>query len=389
MIKTISTVFLITIITLTAISQNIEVIIGNEINLPKDTILKKLLLSNLNGFLLQKELANHENTFVLKAHLLETSILLDEMKEIENNKTIKNDTFYKPYLTNILRLNDSTYKIQLAYTGINNSVASLHAHFTIMAKKCTDKFYFYSPLTHNTTTWKSYQIANTKIYFKKNLNKNKANKFVKLSNKFDTKLNLPINTTEFYCCDNFNEALQLVGVDYKLVYNGKTYNTFSAFENKTNLVMNGTLTASFKVFDPHDLWHNRLHKKIPITIINKPVDEGTAYLYGGSWGLSWKQILKRFKTFAKANKNADWLTLYNESKNFDEKAKYPLNVDMVINALIIKRLEKEKGFEAVIELLSCGKQEKENSNYFKALEKITGITKNNFNASIWELIKVN
>jgi hypothetical protein len=251
-----------------------------------------------------------------------------------------------------------------------------------MAKKCTDKFYFYSPLTHHTTTWKCQQITNTKIYFKKNLNKNKANKFVKLSNKFDTKLNLPINTTEFYCCDNFNEALQLVGVDYKIVYNGKTYNTFSAFENKTNLVMNGTLTASFKVFDPHDLWHNRLHKKIPITIINKPVDEGTAYLYGGSWGLSWKQILKRFKTFAKANKNADWLTLYNESKNFDEKAKYPLNVDMVINALIIKRLEKEKGFEAVIELLSCGKQEKENANYFKALEKITGITKNNFNASI-------
>jgi hypothetical protein len=83
------------------------------------------------------------------------------------------------------------------------------------------------------------------------------------------------------------------------------------------------------------------------------------------------------------------LTLYNESKNFDEKSRYPLNVDFVINALLVQKIEKEKGFSYVIELLSCGKKQSGNENYFSALERITGITKADFNSSVWALIKVN
>jgi hypothetical protein len=132
-----------------------------------------------------------------------------------------------------------------------------------------------------------------------------------------------------------------------------------------------------------------LHNVVSTSIINKPVDEGTAFLYGGSWGLTWQQILDKFKTYAAANPNADWLALYNEGKNFDEGAKFPLNIDYTINALLVKKIEKEKGFPSVIELLSCGKYQKDNENYFKALEKITGISKADFSANVWALIKAN
>ncbi|HNO70642.1 MAG TPA: hypothetical protein PKO16_02600, partial [Bacteroidia bacterium] len=133
--------------------------------------------------------------------------------------------------------------------------------------------------------------------------------------------------------------------------------------------------------------HERLHNVLSTNIINKPVDEGTAYLYGGSWGLSWKEILEKFKVYANANKNADWFVLYNESKNFEEQGKPPLNIDYVINALLVQKIDKEKGFLSVMELLSCGKKEKGNENYFKALETITGINKTNFNENVWTLIK--
>ena len=59
----------------------------------------------------------------------------------------------------------------------------------------------------------------------------------------------------------------------------------------------------------------------------------------------------------------------------------------VINALLVQKIEKEQGFAAVMELLSCGKYEKGNENYFKALEKITGINKANFNAEVWKLVR--
>jgi len=235
--------------------------------------------------------------------------------------------------------------------------------------------------------WKNQKFGSTKVYFKSSLNTTKANAYFQMVSGYDKKLNAPDFPTEFYCCDNFHEVLQLIGVDYKSDYNSRRTGTLNGTENNTDIVVNGTLTPGFTEFDPHDLWHSRLHRVVSTSIINKPVDEGTAYLYGGSWGLTWKQILDKFKTYAAANPNADWMALYNESKNFDEKATYPLNVDMVINALIVQKIEKEKGFSAVIELLSCGRQEKGNENYFKSLEKITGITKTNFNATIWSLIK--
>jgi len=85
--------------------------------------------------------------------------------------------------------------------------------------------------------------------------------------------------------------------------------------------------------------------------------------------------------------NADWVALYNESKNFDPKSEHPLNVDFVINALLVNKIEKEKGFRAVLDLLRCGKKEEGNENYFRALEKITGISKLGFNKEVKEFIR--
>jgi hypothetical protein len=50
-------------------------------------------------------------------------------------------------------------------------------------------------------------------------------------------------------------------------------------------------------------------------------------------------------------------------------------------------MEKEKGFPAVMEFLSCGRYEAGNDNYFRALDKITGINRSNFNANVEKLVE--
>jgi len=40
-----------------------------------------------------------------------------------------------------------------------------------------------------------------------------------------------------------------------------------------------------------------------------------------------------------------------------------------------------------MELLTCGKIEKGDENYFKALEKVAAITKASFNTDVWKLIR--
>jgi len=373
----------------TSSGQTNQLIVPPNIILPRDTIAKKQLITSINDFLSQINKPNKENSFVQNADLLETSALLDEMKDLGKSDKFKDDNFYKPYLANATQLNDSNFVIQLSYIGVNENLPILRASFTLLAEKKGAHFYFKSPLKQNTTSWKVQKFGNTNVYYKNALNSSKAKAFFKVVADYDKRLNAPNIPAEFYCADNFHEVLQLLGIDYKSNYNGYAHNSESATENNHYLDVDGTLTSGFVEFDPHDLWHDRLHKVLSTDIINRPVDEGTAYLYGGSWGMSWKDILEKFKTYANVNPNADWLLLYNESKNFDEKGKFPLNVDFVINALIVQKIEKEKGFSSVMGLLSCGKKEKANDNYFKALEKITAISKTNFNATVWTLIKAN
>jgi len=79
------------------------------------------------------------------------------------------------------------------------------------------------------------------------------------------------------------------------------------------------------------------------------------------------------------------LTAINEKKNFGPNQRYHLYADYVIDALVVKKIEKEKGFDAVKEFLSCGKSRPGNANYLAALDRIAGINAAHFNASIERL----
>jgi hypothetical protein len=368
-------------------AQTNSLIVPANVALPKDTLIANHLLKSLNGFLSQKESPNKENVFVLKEDLLETSILLDEMKGIEKSPKFKDDNFYKGYLTNVVQIDKSNFIIQFSYIGLNENAPILMASFEILAKYVDDKFYFLSPLQRNTLSWQTKKIGNCTFHFKKELNTKVATEYVKDVALFDKKLNAPQDNIVWYGCNDMPELLKNIGVLYKLEYNGRSVSTFNANENKTTLLVNGTYNTSFNSFDPHDLWHERSRNALPKNTINKPVDEGCAYLYGGSWGITWPQILKTFKEKVANNPKSDWLSLYDGFYNFGESKEKHLIVSYLINALIVEKIEKEKGFTAVIELLSCGKYEKNNENYFKVLEKLTGINKANFNENVWTLIK--
>jgi len=367
----------------TGISVAQPVIIPGNVNLPTDSSFNYSLITALNGFLNQKEKPNRENTFVLKDHLVETSALLDELKGMD--QSYKGHDSYKSHLTNLIKVDSNNFMIQLSYVGIYESTPVLRASFTFMAKKVQNKFYFYSPLKHNTKTWKSRRISNITFHFKDTIELAQAKLFLRTVNSFDQKLQTPITWFDFYFCDNFPEALRILGVDYKADYSGIKYDDLSAHEGNANVEINGGYNDTLR-FDPHDLWHDRLHRILPAGVINRAVDEGCAYLYGGSWGYNWKQVLAKFKKYVEANPNADWLKLYTENANFEGGDK-PMKVPYVLNALIVQKIEAEKGFPHVIQLLNSGPREKGDDNYFKELEKITGISRDNYNSFINELIK--
>ena len=287
-------------------SQEKKLNVPSYILLPQDTIISNNLLKSLNGFLSQKEKPNNENTFILKEDMLATYALIDEMKEIEKSGKYKDDNFYKGYLTNIIATGTTDYLVQFSYIGVNENIPILRANFELIAKQKNNQFYFSSALQKNTSTWKTEKVGNFLITYKSVLNKIKIGKYINKVYEFDKKIGSNF-ITELYLCDNFFDSLKLLGVNYKLEYNSVISNSLSSRNDLKLLLINGELYSNPKLFDPHDLWHERLHNVLSTSIINKPVDEGCAYLYGGSWGISWAEIQNMFKLKVSYNTQTEFL----------------------------------------------------------------------------------
>jgi hypothetical protein len=212
-----------------------------------------------------------------------------------------------------------------------------------------------------------------------------AKAYLKYLNFCDKKLSVMPEPMAFYDCDNFAEVMQLLGIDQDAIYNGLRYDDITSHENNATLEINGGYTATQR-FDRHDLWHDRLHMVMDRKIINRPVDEGCADLFGGSWGTSWKEIVAMFKKYAADHPDADWAKLYIDNTKLRDDDK-PIYICYAINALIVQKLDKEKGFAPVMELLSSGPRVAGDDNYFKALEKVSGISRADFNKVVGELVR--
>ena len=360
--------------------------VNPNINLTKDSIESKMLITAINNFLYAAQNDNNENKYILDKDKIETFILLDEIGGIEKSVKYKDEHFYKPYLTNLLDLKDSTYLIDISYIGTHDSISLLRASFKFIALKRNNSFTFTSLLTKNSENWKIKKIGNTIFHFKKTLNSATVKSYKNIVSKFDKKLYINNKITEYYCCNDLLEVQKLIGVEYKSDYNGTLESVWSSTLGDHKLILLGNKNVQFDNFDSHDLWHSRLSLIISRWKVNKPVDEGCAYLYGGSWGISWKEIFKEFKVKIATNKNINWLEI-KETPIYFKTKEFNNSVDDIVNALLVQKIEKENGFKGVWELLNVGPVEKGNEKYYQTLEKLTGINKVNYNEKIWELIK--
>ena len=368
-----------------------KILIAPTLAHQKDSILINLVIPSLTTYLDKVEGDNNLNEYISPKYKAQNYVLTDQLKGMQISYRFKNDHFYKPTLVNAIPQKDKSYHLQLAYQGVNDSTSIVIGLFNLIAEKSADNRYVFStPLLTNTINWKTKTVGITTYHYKDELDAGKALEYNTRVEMFDKKLNNQNQSIHYYLCQDAHEVFSIVGIQFKSQYNGQ--NTFSIGSSTANetVMVSSTNGKSFDIFDPHDLWHDRLAQHIPRNKVNKSIDEACAYLYGGSWGISWTEIFASFKSKVANDKQKDWLTSYGKHENFGVSQELHLYPEYVINALLVQKIEKEKGFPAVLEFLKTGKndsEDKTNSNYFKALYKLTGITKENYNAAVWTLIE--
>lgn len=372
-------ILLITIYTLNAQTSILN--ISSEIELPKDSLDSKRLVSSLNKFLIAAQADAKKNEWVYQPEFLQTSLLLDEIEGIEIKEQQGESIFYEPYLLDVNAIENQQFIVKIAYIGTTNNKPSLRANLELIAHKNENKFLFSSPLARNTKHWQSTTLQNITFYYLNTFDLETAEKYQKLRTFYDNKLKIEPKEVSFYPIPNELVPQDHFGLPYKLDYNGNTTDiSWSVFTDTQEIYLLNT--KGFTEFDPHDLWHNRLNQVTSRRKVNHAVDEGIATLYGGSWGLNWQDMFTAFKNQIKFDKNTDWLDLRENKIAFiTDGHRNP--TDFMVNALFVKKIENEKGFSSVWELLNA----KEETIYFKTLERLTGITINNYNKEVWKLIK--
>lgn len=377
---------LITIIILSTYAKSNNTLVSTNIKKGRDSLNIDKLIQSFDGFIAQKDKPNNQNQYIEKDYLLSTSALVDEIKGLEKNTINKDDNYYKCTLENIIKLQTDYYQIQFSYIGATENLVSLRALFTMFAKKTDGEFRFYSPLNFYTKSWLKKNLDGNEIIYKPEFDVSIAIDYFTNQKKFDAILGISNTPTKMYFADNFNESQKILGVDYKSDYNGVAYNMTTAFEKDSNLLIDGIIASEIIKFDPHDLWHSRMRKILPSRDIHKPVDEGCAFLFGGSWGYSWEDIVTRFKDYVKQNPNANWLEQYENPKNFGTEQYKDLRVDYMLNALIIKEYYNGKSFDNIMELLAIGNTQESKTKYFELLESKFGIKRSEFDNKIKQLI---
>lgn len=156
------------------------------------------------------------------------------------------------------------------------------------------------------------------------------------------------------------------------------YSSADAFFNIASKVVSGTNQG----IDPHDLFHWWASVNIPENKRNHYMICGCAYIYGGSWGISWEDIQQQFNHKMLNGVKHDWLSLYMERYNFGESMEKHLLITQYINAKIIEKVTKEQGYAAAMELLHSGDMRKHRKEFFEVLNRVTGINEQNFNEKI-------
>ncbi len=363
-------------------AQTLELIIQNNIKLPKDSIERVLLISNLTDFLNEIGIEDSGTDWILPTEEVHSNFIIGELIQINEKRKVNEELI--PRLNNVTPIEKGKYLVQFSY--FNDS--SLIALFEVLATKENKTYKFSSPLAWNTRNWEVLTDDYLMFYFD-NGNKNLCKQYIEHSKKFDSMLGNPQKKEiVFYSrdSDNLSSLLRLTGILYHIDYNGLTWSMTNYNSEAGNLKLYTTRMSNVETLDPHDMFHGCCAKGIPYSEQNRRMVCGTAYIYAGSWLMNWREIQEMFKERMDYDKNTDWLKLYFESFNFGESEEEHLLVTQFINALIVQKVEKEQGFSSVKKLLASGNMFKDREHFFEVLNEVTGINESNFNKKVGKLI---
>ncbi|HEV3326029.1 MAG TPA: hypothetical protein VG052_10500 [Puia sp.] len=281
----------------------------------------------------------------------------------------------QPAILKLYPLQDSVYYCSLAF------LTDCHVReiLTILIRFNAGRTAFAIPLSYFTRTWKRERVGLTTYHYADRINLNRATLFDRKNHLMAMKLGLTPERFDFYLCDNHQDILNLLGYSYDSASAGDLDEGYGVDE--------GTI---FSIRHNEDFSHDLFHyysAKFRHNKRNSAADEGVAYSWGNPYYtdkqgaiISRHQLVAQLKVYLEHHPEVSLLTLFEKNPMiFPSKAR----VRSLLSSLICDDIERRAGAKGIKELIDCGPGDE---NFFRVTGKLAGITPENFNQAIRELI---
>lgn len=318
-----------------------------------------------------------------------------KLSKIQLKQLVKHELFMtkdtlapprKKTLINVFPISEREYSIRLSYTGPSKHAKSTLIYIAhLIARKEPSGFTFSIPLNYETKYWNQQTVGYVTYYFRGKLNLERAKIFNQKNMEIANKFGLEPDSLHFYMCDNYQEIMGLLGLEYSFSYNGLYRDGYGVVENTILSVMHN---EDFS----HDMVHYYSRKINPRKDINWIAEEGFAYAWGNAYYtdksgemVTLDQLVEQLKVFMKENPNytLSELIRLRGLKIFHDLAP-EASVRSTIAGVIAREVEKQKGQKGVQELITADGRLDE---FLITAYRLLGLTDKTFDQKVGRLLQ--
>ncbi len=360
-------IFILSVLIGLSFSDKSGLFISEFIHFPMEASKKEKLIRSLENLLENKEGNLAASGMVDWKHYEQYNDIFDILKKIEHSKKFQDSTFFKSQLINVVEQPNKSYRVTLAWTGVDTFGHSIpRLIFELGAIEQKDHFQFYCLFEENTAPWNQVRINNVTFYYKNEFNQTIAQSFDAHNSKMAELLEMDPLKMSYYKCRDLQEAYRLFGIHYLADINGTKRGCITI--NKNNIFVSGTNSEEYN----HDLTHYYFAKAVPKEKKNWTAEEGFNVNLTDYWAESTETNYALLKKYLLDNPDLTPLEIFTKNRIL----KRPIPTKMPVAGIIMRKIKREHGMKAVMQLISCGPTDED---FFRMLDKITNINKNNFN----------
>lgn len=354
-----------------------QVTVERNLNLElveKDSLGSLKLEKSLNSFLTEAQNKTYSDDFTDSIHLKKYEFFFTKLSGIG-----KHDGFHQPLVLKSYPVGNGNYRLTIGFTGARDGQPFIYQMTELKAKPYKNHYRFYCPFEDNTSNFKSTKFDNITYHYSGNINQNKAKEFVELVNNLSNLTNTPKPTLDYYSFQNLDELLK----SYGFLYSARQCNflcyDLGFTDNEGKVYVTGTNNENYIFGYLGDYLYYNLPNNDKMYW---PFVQGVSTYYGG-YGLSYEtmeELKQQFRNELKNNPTIDFLEEFKKGRKSSVNRHFSY---YVMSAFLCEEVIKKKTFEDVLELIYSG----ENGEiFFENLDKVLGVTEDNFHETILKLI---